>query len=75
LFLSGLQNFVIGNEVKTLFVIAELLRSTSPVRDGMSVENIPHPVRNPVMDDMLVADDMSAGRHTGIIPDGILLGE
>jgi hypothetical protein len=28
LFLSGLQNFVIGNEVKTLFVIAELLSKT-----------------------------------------------
>jgi hypothetical protein len=29
----------------------------SPVRDGMSVENIPHPVSNPVRDDMSVTAD------------------
>jgi hypothetical protein len=38
----------------------------------MSVENIPHPVSNPVRDAMSVAAD--DGRHTGIIPNGILSG-
>jgi hypothetical protein len=46
-------------------------RIISPVRDGMSVENIPHPVSNPVRDAMSVG----GWRHTGIIPDGILSGE
>jgi hypothetical protein len=32
-------------------------RIISPVRDGMSVENIPHPIRNPVRDAMSVAAD------------------